>query len=263
MAEMLSPYLVVMAVLLGTAAVLRWRPTRRREAPDVDPCEAAYLRGGRRSAVRVALVMLYARGAVTAGRRGTVRREGTLRGGATRLERAVHAALYGATGLRMLLVRPSVERELKALRKCLLDAGLLYPYRGMGRTALCAVPIMGVVWLADSGWAPLTIALLTAFVLVAGALWLLPRRTRRAGRMLRELREQHPLPADEGRTEQEPYDLGMTLAIHGPAALPKPAANFVRDAGLFGRKWVRDDWAGDGPAPENGLVNDAFIAGDY
>jgi hypothetical protein len=55
----------------------------------------------------------------------------------------------------------------------------------------------------------------------------------------------------------------MTLAIYGPAALPKLAANFVREAGLFGRKWVGDDWAGNGPAPENRLVNDAFIAGDY
>jgi len=176
----------------------------------------------------------------------------------------VHAALYESTPFRMLLVRPPVERALKDLKGRLIAAGLLHPYWGVARAALCAMPILGLAWLADRGWVPLTIATITAFVLVAGALWRLPRRTRTAGRILRALGEQHPLPASEGRsTEQDPYDLGMTLAIHGDDALRKPAATFVREAGLLDRKWVGDDWAGDGPAPENQLVNDAFIVGDY
>jgi uncharacterized protein (TIGR04222 family) len=208
--------------------------------------------------------MLQARGAVTVGRRGTVRPDKAPRGEMTRLERAAHAALYGSTGFRMLLVRPPVERELKQLNGRLVAARLLHPYWGVARVALCAVPILGAAWLANGGWTPLTIAVVTALVLVTGGLWLLPHRTRAAGRMLRTLGEQHPLPAENGdSTNQQPYDLGMTLAIHGPAALPKPAATFVRDAGLFGRKWVGDDWAGDGPAPENELVIQAFIAGDY
>lgn len=258
---------VVIVVLLGVVLAVRLVPYPKRQAREVDPYEVGYLRGGSRSAVRVALVMAHQRGAVDSGRKGTVRRSGPLPREAGRLERAAHGALYWPISLPMLAIRPPVERELAELRDRLIRAGLLLAswQWAVARIALCAVPPAGFVWLVRMGWTPPRLVTAVMAVFAAVALWRLPRRTRRGSRVVRELRAGHPVP--ERRAGPAPalsvYDAGMATALHGKAALLAVAPNFARDSGLLEvRRWV-SDWLGDSSVPENKMVIDAFIAGDY
>ncbi|WP_367320025.1 TIGR04222 domain-containing membrane protein [Streptomyces sp. HUAS ZL42] len=88
--------------------------------------EIALLRGGPRAAVTVAVLGLHLRGAVEAGRPGTMRAAGAT--GAPSpppLTKAVHAALHRPAGMRQLLDRQGVRRALGALRDELRAAGLL------------------------------------------------------------------------------------------------------------------------------------------
>jgi len=91
-----------------------------------EPHEIALLRGGPRAAVTVAVLALHLRGAVEAGRRGTMRTAGAT--GAPPpppLTKAVHAALYRPAGMRQLLDRQGVRKALGALRDELTATGLL------------------------------------------------------------------------------------------------------------------------------------------
>ncbi|MGV9754706.1 TIGR04222 domain-containing membrane protein [Streptomyces tricolor] len=92
-----------------------------------DPCAVALLRGGDRAAVTVAVLALHLRGAVEAGRPGTLRKTGT--GGAEPfrhpLEKAVRTGLYRPAGPRELPGRAVVRRALARMRAELAADGLL------------------------------------------------------------------------------------------------------------------------------------------
>ncbi|MGV9278182.1 TIGR04222 domain-containing membrane protein [Streptomyces griseosporeus] len=90
------------------------------------PHEIALLRAGPRAAVTVAVVALHLRGAVGAGRRGTLRRTPGGAAGAFRhpLEKAVRSALYRPAGLRELPGRLMVARALARMRAEAVAAGL-------------------------------------------------------------------------------------------------------------------------------------------
>lgn len=92
----------------------------------LEPHEIARIRGGRRAAVTVAVLDLHLRGAVGAGRAGTMQASGPA-DGAIRvpLTKAVHAALYRPAGMRQLLDRQGVRTALAGLAGDLTAAGLL------------------------------------------------------------------------------------------------------------------------------------------
>ncbi|MFG2606053.1 TIGR04222 domain-containing membrane protein [Streptomyces sp. NPDC048514] len=90
-----------------------------------DPYAIALLRGGARAAVTVAVLGLHLRGAVEAGRPGTVRTCGPARAPVSPLAAAVHATLYRPAGVRQLPERRRVREALGELRAELATAGLL------------------------------------------------------------------------------------------------------------------------------------------
>lgn len=97
----------------------------RSAAVGLEPQTVALLRGGSRAAVTVAVLALHLRGAVGAGRPGTMRASGASAGAGLPLEKAVHASLYRPAGIRELLERPRVRRTLAELRTEAAAAGLL------------------------------------------------------------------------------------------------------------------------------------------
>ncbi|MGW2779753.1 TIGR04222 domain-containing membrane protein [Streptomyces populi] len=98
-------------------------------AVGLGPQTVALLRGGPRAAVKVAVLALHLRGAVAAGRPGTVRVSGPAAGRSAEpgiaLERAVYGSLYNPAGIRELTERPRVRRALAELRGEAVAAGLL------------------------------------------------------------------------------------------------------------------------------------------
>ncbi|MET8957881.1 TIGR04222 domain-containing membrane protein [Streptomyces sp. NPDC004096] len=93
-----------------------------------EPHEIAFLRGGPRAAVTVAVLDLHLRGAVEAGRAGTMRTARALAAAGRPvpvLTKAVHSALYRPAGLRQLMDRRGVREALTELRRELVAAGLL------------------------------------------------------------------------------------------------------------------------------------------
>ncbi|MFE3635667.1 TIGR04222 domain-containing membrane protein [Streptomyces sp. NPDC059168] len=165
-----------------------------------DPYAIALLRGGDRAAVTVAVLALHLRGAVDAGRPGTVRRTGPRAAGAVRhpLEKAVRTGLYRPAGPRELPGRAVVRRALAGMRDELVAARLL-------RT-------------------------------------LPPGRTRAARRILADLREHRPMPAERagphGLVEEEVL---LTVALHGGRALTALLPRFARDSGLTGPGALADE----------------------
>ncbi|MEU0597845.1 TIGR04222 domain-containing membrane protein [Streptomyces sp. NPDC006393] len=143
------------------------RPATDRLAPH----EIAFLRGGRRAALVVAVLSLRLSGSVGPGRGGTLRTRRPLDDTAAdlpALTRAVHASLlHDPADVRQLLVREAVALALIDLRYELTLAGL----------------------------APV----------------LLPGRTRAGRRALRSLRARHPLPASRRGLSPEDRLLAVAL----------------------------------------------------
>ncbi|MET8410862.1 hypothetical protein ABZV34_22655 [Streptomyces sp. NPDC005195] len=90
------------------------------------------MRGGPRAAVTVAVLALRLRGAVEAGRPGTMRAsrsraaaEHPSRRTAHPLERAGHASLYRPAGMGELLRRTGVRKALAQFRTELTETGML------------------------------------------------------------------------------------------------------------------------------------------
>ncbi|QNP66125.1 TIGR04222 domain-containing membrane protein [Streptomyces genisteinicus] len=241
--------------LLAAAGLLLLAPApdARHTGGPPDAQSVALLRGGRRAAVTVALVALQQRGAVTSGRRGTVRVDGW--GTAVRdpLQLAVHTSLRRAPGIRLLLTAPRVRRALDGLRDGCARAGLLRA-NGRWRTAralLYAVPVAPAAGLLLTRPAPAEVpAGLTALtVAAAAALWRVRRQTPAGRRLLAALRAAHPL---ETRRVSGPRAL-MSVALHGDRALLLHAPHFARDGGLLG--------TGDGDRRLTGLVPDERASG--
>ncbi|GAB2860189.1 hypothetical protein GCM10027074_29170 [Streptomyces deserti] len=173
------------------------------------PHELALLRGGPRAAVTVAVAALYLRGAVEAGRPGTIRvaqaapggdpAPGTTPAGRSLpplppLTDAVLASLQEPAGIRELVKRPDVRVAVAETRVGLAEAGLL------------RFPLLGP--------------------------------TRAARRLVRALRERHPPPTSRrGLTE---HDKLLAVALHGEAALKVVVPRFALRAGLTARVEVAD-----------------------
>ncbi|MGW3465941.1 TIGR04222 domain-containing membrane protein [Streptomyces olivaceoviridis] len=92
-----------------------------------DPRAVALLRGGDRAALTVAVLGMHLRGAVEAGRPGTLRKTATGSAEPLRhpLEKAVRTALYRPAGPRELPARAVVRRALARMRAELAAEGLL------------------------------------------------------------------------------------------------------------------------------------------
>ncbi|MEW2516234.1 TIGR04222 domain-containing membrane protein [Streptomyces sp. NPDC046870] len=99
----------------------------RTESNPPDPCAVALLRGGDRAALTVAVLGMQLRGAVEAGRPGTLRKTATGDAGPLRhpLEKAVRTALYRPAGPRELPARAVVRRALARMRAELAAQGLV------------------------------------------------------------------------------------------------------------------------------------------
>ncbi|GGU14864.1 TIGR04222 domain-containing membrane protein [Streptomyces lateritius] len=225
------------AQLLCAAALLR---TRGSEQAELAPQALALLRGGRLAAVTVALVALHQRGAVAAGRKGTIRANGGP--GRTRdpIELGVHGSLQRALGIRALAARPKARRAVDELRGQLDRAGLLRPL-GRLRAArvllLCTAATIpaGLLITAPTG-TDLSLAAVVGAVPAVAALALLrlPATPRAARDLLAGLRERHPLPAHrrevaDGRLVQ------LYVALYGDPALALFLPRFSQDGGLLGQ----------------------------
>ncbi|MEW2553610.1 TIGR04222 domain-containing membrane protein [Streptomyces zhihengii] len=224
--------------LLAAAGVLLLAPApgARGGGPAPDAQSVALLRGGRRAAVTVALVALQQRGAVTSGRRGTIRVDGW--GTAVRdpLQLAVHTSLRRAVGIGVLLTAPRVRRALDALRDGCARAGLLRANRRWrtARGLLYAVPVTVAAGLLlhrpAVPDAPLRVGVAALTLAAAGALWRVRRQTPAGLRLLASLRDAHPL---ETHRASGPRVL-MSVALHGDRALLLHTPHFARDGGLLG-----------------------------
>ncbi|MEU3076828.1 TIGR04222 domain-containing membrane protein [Streptomyces laurentii] len=242
--------------LVLAALLLR---TRSPERPELPPEALAMLRGGPRAAVTVALVALYQRGAVAAGRRGTIRANGGT--GRTRdpLQLGVHRSLHRALALRVLATRPKARQALDALSTDLGRTGLLRP-PGRLRTArilLACVPVTVGAGLITSmprdGAAGVAFVLGALPVVAAVALLCVPPTTRAARRLLSALRARHPLPAHR-REVPDARDVLLYVALYGDPALTLFLPHFSRDGGLLRRRGGDEDGygAGRGWSPDNG-----------
>ncbi|MEU9861433.1 TIGR04222 domain-containing membrane protein [Streptomyces sp. NPDC047971] len=231
--------------LLLALALLR---TRSPERAELAPQALALLRGGPRAAVVVALVALHQRGAVAAGRKGTIRANGGP--GRTRdpVQLGVHSSLRRALGIRVLASQPRARRAVDALSAELGRAGLLRPY-GRLRLArallVCAVATVaaGLLITRPSG-AGLALALGLGAVPAgtASVLLFLPPTTRAARRLLAGLRERHPLPAHRREVTDGNLVL-LYVALYGDPALALFLPRFSRDGGLLGRGGGTDGYA--------------------
>ncbi|MEU0032666.1 TIGR04222 domain-containing membrane protein [Streptomyces sp. NPDC006333] len=166
-----------------------------------DPYAVALVRGGPRGAVTVAVLALRLRGAVEAGRPGTMRTsraialaENPLERVAHPLERAVHGSLYRPAGLGELLRRTSVRQALARLRTELTEAGTFRKFP--------------------------------------------PGPTLGARRHLGRARAERPLPT--GREGLSTHDVLLAVALHGAAALTVLEPRFAVAAGLVGRGGTAD-----------------------
>ncbi|KUO15770.1 DUF2207 domain-containing protein [Streptomyces dysideae] len=170
------------------------------------PHEIALLRGGSRAALTVTALALHLRGAVDAGRPGTMRTTGVSADDAgpalPPLMTAVHGTLHQPAGLAELLKRPGVRQALAELRSELRDAGFLR-----------ALP---------------------------------PGRTRAARSALQALRAAHPLPTRRKGVPQDDMLLAVALhgdpALRLLAARFAMRAGLtgrakVADDGLFPHSW--------------------------
>lgn len=233
------------AQLVLALALLRTRSPGRPELP---PQALALLRGGRRAVVVVALVALHQRGAVAAGRRGTIRANGGP--GRTRdpIQLGVHSSLRRALGLRVLASQPRARRAVDALRTELARSGLLRPRgrlltaRALLLGAAAAIPA-GLLVARPTGSA-LALALVLGAVPACAALacLFLPPTTRAARRLLAGLRARHPLPAHRREVTDGNLVL-LYVALYGDPALALFLPRFSRDGGLLGRGGGTDGYA--------------------
>ncbi|MFF7749496.1 TIGR04222 domain-containing membrane protein [Streptomyces sp. NPDC007971] len=153
------------------------------------PTEAhalALLRAGNRAAVTVAVLDLHLRGAVRAGRAGTLRTSGPAPGvPLPALTKAVRASLYRPAGMGQLLDRHGVRAALGALREDLVAAGLLrsvLPGRTRaGRRALKRLRARNPLPTAPAGLSDGDKLLLVALHGDRALTLLVPRFTREAG----------------------------------------------------------------------------------
>lgn len=216
--------LVFLAALLAVNLALRSWPVRQRDEDALTVLECAFLRGGTHAAVLTALATLHLR----------VREEGPDPfeeadplgqaepfGEAEPFEEAVADVGDPPTGTWGIASNRAVRRAAGALRESLVARGLLAPtgHWVIARCALVGVPLVAI--LGVDGPIDLTIIVGSAVaVLVAGALWLAPRRTIAGWRVLRaERRRYERVTLADPAAARDAGAFGMLVALHGRPAL--------------------------------------------
>jgi uncharacterized protein (TIGR04222 family) len=233
---MVDGYHVASALLLLAALAVRFRRPRPTPA-DLRPTEVAMLRGGRRSAVITALVLLHARAAVDGDQPGRARRCGPLPRGCDPLARVVYAALSQPAGPRELLRRPGVRRGLAGLSADLATARLTLPawHRVLlAGLAVASGAVAAAGW-AAAGRASTGVPMAAAAIAVLG-LAALSRRTLTGRRTMRSLRRRYAdlTPEHElNAADWTPRSLGLAVALHGNPALRLTFPRFAAQGGLL------------------------------
>ncbi|MFD7029504.1 TIGR04222 domain-containing membrane protein [Streptomyces sp. NPDC059917] len=227
--------------LVAAAALMRFgfgarpapEPARRRP---LTPVEIALLRGGRRAAMRTALVELHLAGAVEATWPGAVRRVDTAapRGGSG-LARAQYNVLFGHMHPRRLWGIERVGRAVAPEAREAERTGLLLTRRRVVAVrvvllpALCAAVVGAAVEGADAPWRLLAL-LAGGCALVLGAL---PRRTRKGAALLARLRGERI--GVRRATVRAPAELLLNVALFGAPVLREQLPRFTEESGLLTR----------------------------
>ncbi|MGV9806694.1 TIGR04222 domain-containing membrane protein [Micromonospora chersina] len=201
-------------------------------AETLSATEIGWLQGGDWGAVITALAMLHTRGVLATGV-GRIRRTGSVPQDAEPLERALYAGLYGSVGPRELARQKRVRRALRDVRRSLVERGLVRASsrRVLMPVLLVALPPALLANLVAAGVVGVTEGLVTIVVLVGMAVWLLPRRTVAGARALATARVRHGGLVE--RSELEPVEVGLAVALSGTPALQTLMPRFAWDAGLL------------------------------
>lgn len=201
-------------------------------AETLSATEIGWLQGGDWGAVIAGLAMLHKRGVLATGV-GRIRRTGSAPQDAEPLERALYAALYGSIGPRELARQKRVQRALRDVRQSLVERGLVRASsrRVLMPVLLVALPPALLPKLVATGMVGVTEGLLTIVVLMGIAVWLLPRRTVAGARALATARVRHGGLVE--RSQLEPVEVGLAVALFGTPALQTLMPSFAWDAGLL------------------------------
>ncbi|MCP3785105.1 TIGR04222 domain-containing membrane protein [Micromonospora sp. A3M-1-15] len=194
--------------------------------------EIGWLQGGNWGAVIAGLAMLHTRGVLATGV-GRIRRTGSLPQDAEPLERALYAALYGSVGPRELARQKRVQRALRDVRQSLVERGLVRASsrRVLMPVLLVALPPALLPKLVAAGMVGVTEGLVAVVVIVGIAVWLMPRRTVPGARALATARVRHRGLVE--RSQLEPVEVGLAVALFGTPALQALMPKFAWDAGLL------------------------------
>ncbi|MET7833724.1 TIGR04222 domain-containing membrane protein [Micromonospora sediminicola] len=194
--------------------------------------EIGWLRGGNWGAVIAGLAMLHTRGVLATGV-GRIRRTGSLPQDVEPLERALYAALYGSIGPGELARQKRVQRALRDVRQSLAERGLVRTSsrRVLMPVLLAALPPALLPKLVTAGLVGVTEGLVAIVVLVGIAVWLLPRRTIAGTRALTTARVRYGDLVE--RSQLEPVEVGLAVALFGTPALQALMPRFAWDAGLL------------------------------
>jgi uncharacterized protein (TIGR04222 family) len=210
--------------------------------------EVAYLASGRWAAVRVGLVMLYARGLLDTGRRGRIGRIGSSPRAGEPLERALFASLLGWSGARQVGARSRVLVAQRELCRGLERRGLLRRWwvRSLVPLGLAVLPGVVAARLVSLDMIGPQVGVLGVVACAAVAVWFLPRRTVAGARLLRRLRVDHAdlvAELESGRARLggwAPERVGVAVALYGDAAVVAIMPAVARSAGLVdGGRWTR------------------------
>ncbi|AVT32136.1 TIGR04222 domain-containing membrane protein [Plantactinospora sp. BC1] len=242
----LSGYLAIAGVvLLGTLAhrLLGFAGRRPPGAERLHPVQLAWLAGGDRLAVHATLGALRAAGAIGTAPQHRLTQTGPLPVPATPLDAAVHrAAAHGVPG-RALDSDPQVLAALAALRADLTRSGLALPSSARPVARIGPVLLLGLVAVGLArlvaglvGGQPVGYLGLSLLVLAPTSVVLLcvvPRRTRAADALLRDLRRQHRHLEPRHSPAYATYGAAgaaLGVALFGTAALVEFDPAFAMEA---------------------------------
>jgi uncharacterized protein (TIGR04222 family) len=215
---------------------------------DLSVAETAYLFGGPKAAVRGALASLHVRGAVKPGPTGTLeRRDVAAPQDLEPLERALYQGMVDTISMLDLMARQRVSATLTDLRLGLVAKGLLRPrwFRAVVPPALVSLPPYLLVRLEVVS---LAVGAALTLVLAAIATGLTTRLTVRGFRTRQALRRWHAdlapgsleprlsasgVPIIRDRTEMDPEDVGLAVAVFGRDALMELLPRFTAATGLL------------------------------
>ncbi|MDG4788533.1 TIGR04222 domain-containing membrane protein [Micromonospora sp. WMMD1102] len=221
-------------ILLGTLAhrLVAFAGRRPPGAEQRHPVELAWLAGGDQLALHATLGGLRAAGAVGTAERHRLAQTGPLPFRATRLDAAVHRAAGQGVPGRALGNDPQVRTALADLRADLVRSGLALPDSARPAARVGPVLLLGLVAVglarlvaglaADRPVGYLVLSLLVLAPTGVVLLCAVPRRTRAAKALLRDLRRQHQHLAPRHSPAYATYGpagAALGVALFGTAAL--------------------------------------------